>query len=374
MLYPLGIRPIGKTLDADSWVEVGCRIISAEVESHEGDDSTTYSINISYEYEYEGRMYKSDRYDFVGWSSSGYSGKAKVVEGYRRPSNPVCFVNPERPSEAVLRRGFHWGLLLALFPLPFLAAGVGGLIWVIRGPSRGKPQSTTEQWLPESKAEPLAGPGFTGDMASGSVVLKPSSGPWVKVIFAVVFAGFWNGIIWLAAMPNVIESWREGGGWFSGMFLLFMIPFLLVGVGMIVLVFYLVLAAFNPRPTLTLSNRTIPLGGSARLRWNITGNAGRIQNLKLLLRGAEEAPYRQGTRSYTDKNTFYQGELYSLEQSMTVGGGKTVIEVPSDTMHSFAARNNKIVWRIAVHGSIATWPDMHEEFEITVTPAGAGRR
>ena len=118
----------------------------------------------------------------------------------------------------------------------------------------------------------------------------------------------------------------------------------------------------------------MPLGGSARLRWNITGNISRIQSLKLMLKGVEEATYQRGTRTYTDKNTFYKSELYSLEQLMTAGGGETVIEVPGDTMHSFAAKNNKVIWKIVVHGAIASWPDMHEEFEITVTPAGAERR
>ena len=59
---------------------------------------------------------------------------------------------------------------------------------------------------------------------------------------------------------------------------------------------------------------------------------------------------------------------------MAIGGGETVIEVPPDTMHSFAASNNKIVWRLVVHGAIASWPDMRETFEITVTPAPAERR
>ena len=38
MLYPLGIRPIANTIDAESWGEVPCRIISAKVESHSGDE------------------------------------------------------------------------------------------------------------------------------------------------------------------------------------------------------------------------------------------------------------------------------------------------------------------------------------------------
>ena len=375
MLYPLGIRPIANTIDAESWPEVPCRIISAKVESHSGDKGTTYSVNIVYAYEFNGKRYESDRYDFIGGSSSGRGGKAEVVNRYRSAANPICFVNPNKPSEAVLTRGFHWGLLFCLFPLPFLAMGVGGLIWLTKKPSRGKLESTTKQWLPQSQAVPLAGPGFTGDMASGSVVLKPESGPWTKVILLAGFAALWNGFVYFLMGPRIIEAWRDGGaGWFPGIFVLFSVPFLLVGVALIGGVLYLFLAAFNPRPILTLSSRAIPLGGSARLGWNIRGNVSRIQRLKFLLRGLEEATYRRGTRTYTDKNTFYVDELYSLAQLMSVPGGETIIEVPDDTMHSFEATNNKIIWQIVVHGAIATWPDMREELGITVTPARAERR
>ena len=46
---------------------------------------------------------------------------------------------------------------------------------------------------------------------------------------------------------------------------------------------------------------------------------------------------------------------------------------PADTMHSFAGENNKIVWSIKVEGEIPIWPDVNEEFEIKVLPAGGAR-
>ena len=110
-----------------------CQVLRAEVRSHDSDDGTTYSVYILYQYEFNGQTYKSDRYEFVGGSSSGYQGKARVVEQYQAAANPVCYVNPNNPSEAVLKRGFHAKLLLALFPLPFLLVGVGGLVATWRG-------------------------------------------------------------------------------------------------------------------------------------------------------------------------------------------------------------------------------------------------
>ena len=93
---------------------------------------TTYSVYILYEYEFGGQTYKSDRYDFIGGSSSGYEGKARVVAAYESAERPVCYVNPTNPSESVLKRGFHAKLLLALFPLPFLLVGVVGIVGTLR--------------------------------------------------------------------------------------------------------------------------------------------------------------------------------------------------------------------------------------------------
>jgi hypothetical protein len=35
-------------------------------------------------------------------------------------------------------------------------------------------------------------------------------------------------------------------------------------------------------------------------------------------------------------------------------------------MHSFAAKNNKIVWTLHVRGEIPRWPDVDDEFPFTV--------
>lgn len=83
LFYRLGIWPVYKTMQSRNWKEVSCKIISAEVGSHSGDHSSTYSIDIVYEYNYEGKTYRNDRYDFIGGSSSGYNSKWKIVSRYK---------------------------------------------------------------------------------------------------------------------------------------------------------------------------------------------------------------------------------------------------------------------------------------------------
>jgi len=367
MLYPLGIRPIMKTIDAESWAQVPCKIVSAEVKSHSDSDGTTYSIEITYDYEFEGRRYSSEKYGFMGGSSSGHKRKAKIVEGYKSAKNPVCFVNPAKPSEAVLKRGFHMGLLVALFPLPFMAVGLGGAIWAIKkGTGKGKLKPTVAKWLPEIKAEDAIGAMGVSSMPAGAVVMKPKHSPVGKLIGSIFVALFWNGIVSVFVV-QVVSGWRSGDiDWFLT---LFMIPFVVIGLLLIGMVFYFVLSLSNPRPRLSLSSSSVPLGGLMQLKWEFSGKSSMIQQLKIMLRGKEEARYRRGTKTYTDRNTFFEMEVYSTQDGREIGFGEVGLAVPSESMHSFEADNNKIIWEIEVHGDIAKWPDVKEAFKIMVLPA-----
>jgi hypothetical protein len=355
MLYPLGIRPIARTIDAGNWAPTPCKVLRAEVGSHSSDDGTTYSVDILYEYTFNGRTYKCDRYDFIGGSSSGYEGKARVVEQYQSAAQPICYVNPKNPTEAVLRRGFHAKLLLALFPLPFLLIGLGGMIGVLRGKKEGASPARTLSAPASAPTRRHLSPLRQGD--DGPAVLMPKFSARAKLVGAIIIAVFWNGII---------STFIAGAGWFS---LIFLLPFIAVGVGLIGLVIYQFLALFNPRLTLHLSSHTIPLGGAAELRWSFSGRTSRIRELTVTLRGVERATYRKGTDTCTDASTFYEMELYRTINSTEIASGQVGFILPHDTMHSFSAQNNKIIWRLDMRGDIEKWPDVKESFEIDVAPA-----
>ena len=149
---------------------------------------------------------------------------------------------------------------------------------------------------------------------------------------------------------------------------LFMLPFVAVGIGLIAFAVYQLLAMFNPRPTLELSAGAIPLGGATELRWSFSGQTSRIGEFTVTLRGTEEATYRRGTNTCTDRNTFYEMELYKTSEASEIASGRVGFIVPQDTMHSFEAENNKVLWNLDIHGDIRRWPDVKESFKITVTP------
>ncbi|CAA6696796.1 MULTISPECIES: DUF3592 domain-containing protein [unclassified Lentimonas] len=352
--WMMGLSPLLKSLDSKDWVEVSCVIHSSEVESHRGSDSTTYSVEISFDYTVSGQPYQSDTYNFSNASSSGRGDKAEVVARYPVGSAHSCWVNPEDPSEAVLSRDIP-GSVYFIIPFSsvfmiigaFFLLGTAGLLpkkWGFSFNSRHK-RVTTE--------------------AAGTQQLKSSSSGIGKVIAVTFAACFWNGIV-SVFLFQLIKSYQGGRpDWFLTIFL---IPFVLIGIGLIFGIFHSLLALANPKIELTLSESSPALGDKVQLEWSATKPLTKVRNLKIALQGEEAATYRRGTNSVTDKSTFYRDLLLELDQPAAQQRGTLELTIPTDSMHSFDSSNNKIVWQISVDGEIPRFPDIKNTYPITVRP------
>lgn len=358
LLYGIFLRPVGKILAARSWRKTPCVVVASRVRSHRGDDRPTYSVDILYAYEVGGREYRSGRYGFFGGSSSGHSGKAAIIKQHPPGKKAVCYVDPADPTEAVLERGATWHLLGGLIPLVFVLVGAGGLLYIRRhAPTRGEPTPQAE-WLPTA-ADAASG-------LPGPVTLGAASSPLKKLAVAVVFAAFWNGIVSVFVW-QVVQSWRRGEPeWFLT---IFMTPFVLVGLGAIGAVGYCFLQLFSPRPLLTVSSQAVPLGGTLDVQWTMLGRIDTVRRMTLHLEGREEATYTRGTDTVTDKEVFARIEVADLADRYEILSGQAQVTVPPDTMHSFEAEHNKIVWALHLHADIPKWPDVDEEFPLAVLPA-----
>jgi hypothetical protein len=154
-------------------------------------------------------------------------------------------------------------------------------------------------------------------------------------------------------------------GWVA----LFLLPFQVFGLVLIGAVPYQILALVNPRPAITLGQGWVPLGGSVAFRWELSGAAHRVSRLKLILRGREEARYQRGTDTSTDTHVFFEETLVDASQALAIERGSSAVRIPADTMHTFTADNNKVIWTLEVSGEIRRWPDIDESFEITVRPS-----
>jgi hypothetical protein len=200
------------------------------------------------------------------------------------------------------------------------------------------------------------------------VILESTVGPVGKFFGILFIALFWNGIVSVFVW-QAWKSWQAGQP--DGCLTIFIIPFVLVGLLLIVGVPYQFLAMFNPRPRLRLASGRLTLGHSTDLSWSFRGRAGRIRRLTLTLEGVEKARYRRGTNTHTATESFASLEIAEVTQPTAIRSGSTLLEVPADTMHSFDGGNNQVVWSLKIHGEIRLWPDVMQEFPLVVRPLPA---
>ena len=360
VMWFLFVRPALRVVKAQAWPSVDCSVIESQVEESSDSDGTTYRAKVVTAYSFNGGEYRSGSYDFSGSVySSGYDGKAEIVARYPVGTRTTCYVNPETPSEAVIARDFRATYLFGLFGLLFFLPGLFGLIWVFSGGAKTKTEHV--------KVDPAMPFGVTnpqGEDASGAIELKPQATPTGKFIGLLIGSLIWNGIVGAIAWFAVFKPDQKP----EGCAMVFLAVFALVGLLLIYATIRQFLVLFNPRPKLTLSPASLGLGQTAYLQWRVTGPTGGLRRLQVTLEGKEEARYRRGTDTHTDRETFALLALVDSTDSYQMASGSTSFAVPADTMPSFTAENNRIVWTIKAQLEIANWPDSEEEFEILVRP------
>ena len=351
----LSLLPIYRAIESRSWRATACDVLSSRV-VHSDETSRP---DIQYRYHVDDRPYTGNRYNFVP-GSDNISDYQSVVDRYPPGYRFECYVDPADPTRAVISRELTFGYFFGLIFFAFFTLIPGGFIFVWF-------RALDHVW---EKPTPAAASG-SGERAaetsgSGPIELRPKTSPLGKLIGAILICLVWNGIVGLFTFFEITGSMSGGGGrWFLAVFLLI---FQVIGLALIVNVPYQMLALANPRPTLTLSRESVPVGGAVTLEWRLSGAAHRVKSLRLTLEGREEARYRRGTDTRTDTNVFHRIPLSERNDSTGVALGTTSLRIPDDTMHTFTADNNKIIWTIKMKGDIDRWPDIDESFDITVTP------
>jgi len=125
MTYFIFLKPALNVIHARRWAATPCTVTDSRIgRSHSRHGGTNYRVEVEFSYQYDGRHYDSDNYQFDKSYSSGYALKDAVVDRYPPGQRTTCYVNPENPGEAVIMRDFNPGLLLGLCPLAFSLAGI----------------------------------------------------------------------------------------------------------------------------------------------------------------------------------------------------------------------------------------------------------
>lgn len=354
----LTLIPVGRWLSAQDWKEAPCRIVSSEVASHSDSDGTTYSVAIVYDYEFGGRNYTGNRYDFVTGSSSGREGKQAIVNRYPPGSQQRCYVDPGNPDNAILSKSFSKGYLVGLFGIIFFLAGMAVIVGGLRARRRARLSETALSALAVSPAAASTLP-KTPLTGGGQAVLKPRSMKPGSLILGAIFMAIPIAFFLFIAknihgdtIPIVF------GGLITGIF----------GLAGASMFFYTLLSLANPRIEARLEPAAVPLGETARFSWRMLGAADRIRKFRIVLRGQEEVRYQNEKNTSTERNIFHWEILAETTAKPDMLQGDIAFALPEFSMHSFEGQNNRIRWTIIVHGDIPHWPDVRDEFPIAVLP------
>ena len=98
------------------WKETPAKIVRAKLETHRGSKGgTTYEATAEYTYQYGSRQYTGNRVGIQGGSDNFGSFQQNVhrqLSEHQKSGRPFrCYVNPERPAEAILFRDLRWEMV-----------------------------------------------------------------------------------------------------------------------------------------------------------------------------------------------------------------------------------------------------------------------
>jgi hypothetical protein len=353
-MYAMLIHPMLKEIAAARWPQVPCEIVSSKVGQHRGSKGGyTFSVDVRYRYTFRGRELIGTSYNFDTGTSSSRGWREAAVASLPAGKETVCYVNPEDSLDAVLSVKGSSDRWFGLIPGVFLIVGLfifSKASSLVRKGGAGLPGITAT-----GDGLPLIQQGGAG----GETELKQATPPGCAFAGLTFVALFWNGITW-----GILLATRHGD-WGTRIFLSI---FVLIGLGIALGAFYQFLALFNPRPVLIVSAPAVPLGATLGVRWRFTGNVRRIVKLTISLVAREEATYRRGTSATTDRIVFVNTVLFDSVDRAQFASGSMNVEIPRDSIHTFSAPNNRILWMLHVQGDIRKWPDVNAEFPITVLP------
>jgi hypothetical protein len=118
----------------------------------------------------------------------------------------------------------------------------------------------------------------------------------------------------------------------------------------------------------TVSKAIVALGDELRVDWSMEGRLEKLRRFTITLEAREEATDIRGTDRTTHTNVFAAITLVNQISPGIAGVGSARVMIPADTMHSFDATHNKVVWLVRVRGEAPNWPDSDDEFPLTVAP------
>jgi hypothetical protein len=368
------------------FVQHRCRVLQERLA--ESENEQTYRPEFLIAYEIDGQEYSTWTYDVTKAYSGDRAAQRAILEEFDVGGEYPCWYDPDEPQTAVLKRDYTWySWIMLLLPLTFVIIGGGGLIYQAlnwgtsteRRLDLARRVSRMELFEPGDLSD-----GFPTVPGEGNLTNSPgtrlayrlpiSVSPGWALAAIVAACLFWNGMVSIFVTIAVRGHLAGEPDWFLSLFL---VPFLLIGLGLIFFTVRQLLITSGVGPTLVeISDHPLVPGGEYEIMLSQSGRLS-MNSLVVLLRCQEEATYQQGTNSRTETSTVYEQEVFRREgfeihQGIPFEAGAT-LTIPTSAMHSFKTARNAVVWKLVVRGDVAGWPDYERDFPLLVYPRAVRR-
>lgn len=330
---------------SESWVPTPCTVVLTAADARTAGEM---------HWSWEGRPYSTRELQLA---SSDSEAPLRLPDAWFTavPAHePVCYVNPEDPSQAVLLRGLRpesaaarWALRGSV-ALAFLV-GLGLAVWGwrkmrIEAPRGRGPGSSRRATASRNDEE--SNPGTS----SPSHRLQPAATPATRSLFWLGIALFWY--VCLGVLALAVDAEYEEPSSPPPAALVALIAAALGG--LVFLAKFLGAATLLrlPHPRLELSKAFLTPGESAQLRWDLSDPGRRLDSISIDWLGQETVSYQLGESREEESHVFQRTPVLDpIPLGATQGpspGSKpptTIQWLPHvDQMHTFVGANNRVEW------------------------------
>ena len=318
----------------------------------------------------------------------------KALEPTPLGSEFDCWYDPADPRIVVLERGYNWWMwaLTLLLPGALLAFGGAGVARTIAAWGKSEERQAAAGVLePPRDGQPTIA-SYPGVPSCDDLVNSPgtilafrlpieSGESWTLLGFGL-FALLWNAVLIVLAVNAGLDLL---GGQIDWLLLGILVPFLVVGIaGIVIFVRSLILATAVGTTQVEISDHPLLPGGRYEVLLG-QGGSGSFTSLEMAVELEEQATFRQGTDTRTERVVVWRAPLGSWRGLQLAPGtrfeGRGVFQVPATAMHSFISEHNAVSWRVIVRGRPGRWPAFTRSFPVLIYPAAppateptAGRR
>jgi hypothetical protein len=345
-----------------AWVEVPAHIVALDLETHHDEDSTSYSVEATYEYRYDERTFTGERVAIYSGTDNVGGFQHDLYSSLRRAKErgtAVAYVNPSAPEQATLNRELRLGMLgfQAIFAIVFGGIGFGLLFGARYGSRKLEAEAKLRERYPD---RPWA---WREEWQTPTLRSSTRAATYVAIGFAVIWNAISSPILFL--LPEELAH--------GNVLALIGLLFPIVGVG---LAFWAGRSWLRTRrfkqATFTLDRLPVPLGGRLRGSVVVGAEVPITSHFRFDVACAEQR--RRGRNDDSSERLVWQFDGHIPRVACQIGGGTTRIPIdvpiPRDAPPTRGAdEGTEIQWRLEVTGE-CEGPDFWAQFELPVFDVG----